>query len=154
MYSGLLVLLFPNRNYRILSNMLCETCKAIFNQPVKLVQAVNWLDRWSAEYDYTIGFADLEAKAAICYGCNGILREATKVYLIVRPTEILQIGCVLAMQSGEKRSVRLWNRIRFGGKIIGMQTLQFEKVPVESEASCYLICARLTIIFRSRQCLY
>ena len=135
MHSGLLVLLFPNLNYRILSNMLCETCKAIFKQPLKLVQAVNWLYRWSAEYDYTIGFADLEAKAASCYGCNGILREATKAHLIVRPADILQIGCFLAIQSGEKGSVRLWNRIHFEGKRIGMQTLQFEKVPVESEAS-------------------
>ena len=115
--------------------MLCTTCTSILAQPLSLVKADLWLDRWSASFEYTITFTDLEAKAAKCYGCNGILRQAIKTHLVPQANDVLQIAATLAIQTSDKGSVQLWNKVLMGGKSLGVQVIHFEQAPEKGKTS-------------------
>lgn len=117
--------------------MLCTTCKTIFTQPLTLVQAETWLDRQSARFEYTITLADLEAKAAHCYGCHGILRQATKTPPLPQTSDVLNVSANFAIQTHEGGSIRLWNGVQVGERKLGTQTLHFAKAPAEGKKCDY-----------------
>ncbi|KAH7020304.1 heterokaryon incompatibility protein-domain-containing protein [Ilyonectria destructans] len=110
--------------------MLCQECKAVFNQPVALVQKKWQLDRWEAQFEYDITLSGLEGKAARCYGCRGILRQLIKHRRLEMPaTAPLQILYILAAQTDEQKgSTYLWNGAISEGKKLGVQVMHFEKV--------------------------
>nr|UMZ45318.1 hypothetical protein [Paramyrothecium sp.] len=115
--------------------MLCEQCRAVFEQPTALQQERRQQGNWSARFDYVTTLSKLRQKANLCYSCRSIVfKLASQEQTPVSDDTLLAMGYGLWVPNGRENLARVTISVNVEKKKVVSQRLCLQRY--QREAQC------------------